>query len=150
MMKEIPLYFKLAAIVCLNFLFHASGFGVPSAMDFHHFFSSLDSLHQLNPDFPESPSLSPDVTLSLTNLVDSQNVIDIRSFYETIKEATVTKRVDNALAGIIAESAAGATGGLISRTLIEGRNNDSIETKMKTTGAFFGARTATEGNLKLV
>ena len=76
---------------------------------------------------------------------------DIRELYTAIKQATVTKRVDNALAGVLAEAAAGATGALISRktsvTMIGGTKRDSLETKMKTTGAFFGARLGAEGKI---
>jgi hypothetical protein len=125
------LYKEMALIMCLNFLFHAEGFKIPFPMDF---LSSFDSFHQLKNDY-------------LNNAIPS-SVVDFTSFYGIIKDATVTKRVDNALAGIIAESAAGATGALITRTN-KGRKKDSLETIIKNTGAVFGARFAAEGKSKI-
>ena len=130
-----------------------SGFGIPSPADMHSVATALASLHEqsihlLNNDIHRVNEVmdSPITTQMKDHLTN-----DIRGLYTAIKQATVTKRVDNALAGVLAEAAAGAAGALLSRktstTMIGGTKRDSLETKIKTTSAFFGARIGAEGDI---
>ena len=133
----------------------ASGFGIPSPADMHSVATALGSLHEqsihlFNNDFPRAHEA---MDIPIATQIKDHFTNDIRELYAAIKQATVTKRVDNALAGVLAEAAAGATGALISRktstTMIGGKKRDSLGTKMKTTSAFFGARIGAEGDIHL-
>lgn len=94
--------------------------------------------------------------MNLPAVIEVQDHITagFHTLYASVKQATVARRLDNALAGIVAEAAAGATGALISRktttVMIGGKKRDSLETKMKTTGAFFSARVGAEGKYELL
>ena len=142
-------------ILYVNLLIYAMGFGIPSPVDVHSALSCLDSLHHLNNHLTNvQVATCPEVLVS-TNPLEMKDTLtnEVRGFYDAIKQATVPKRIDNALAGVFAEAAAGATGALISRkttvVMVGGIKRDSLETKMKTTGAFFGARVGTEGIIHL-
>jgi hypothetical protein len=129
----------------------ASGFGIPSPIDIHSAATALASLHEqsIHLFHNDASHLNEAVVDPMAIQIKDHFTNDIRELYTAVKQATVTKRVDNALAGVLAEAAAGATGALISRktsvTMIGGTKRDSLETKMKTTGAFFGARLGAEG-----
>lgn len=131
----------------------ASGFGIPSPIDIHSAATALASLHEqsIHLFHNDVSHLNEAMIDPMTTQIKDHFTNDIRELYTAIKQATVTKRVDNALAGVLAEAAAGATGALISRktsvTMIGGTKRDSLETKMKTTGAFFGARLGAEGKV---
>ena len=67
-------------------------------------------------------------------------VDDVRSTYETLKEAIVPMKFSNAIASVCAESAAGILGGLMSRAtanVVGDKKRDSFATKTLTTGSQF-------------
>lgn len=140
-------------ILYLNFLIYAAGFGVPSPVDFHSMMVNLESFNHLSRDLIETTNHQhAEVMISpITAEIKDHVVADIKGIYTALKQATVTKRVDNALASILAEAASGATGALLSRksssVMSRIKKRDSLTTKMKTTGAFFGARFGAEGIL---
>lgn len=138
-------------VLYLNFLIYAAGFGVPSPVDLQSMMSNLESFNHLSRDLIETSNYQHTEVMISPNTAEIKDhvVTEIKSIYTAIKQATVTKRVDNALASILAEAASGATGALISRkssSVMTGViKRDSLTTKMKTTGAFFGARFGAEG-----
>jgi hypothetical protein len=124
---------------------------LPSPIDAHsiiNYFESLDTLtHNLNIGHTQ---ISQDLVSKSLEIKDSITA-EAHHLYGAIRQATVTKRVNGALAGIVAEVAAGSAGALISREAsiamigIDGKKRDSLETKMMFTGAYFGANFLTEG-----
>ena len=85
-----------------------------------------------------APTLTPAIREGERLIVD-----DVGGAYETLKMAMVPAKFGNAAAGILAESAAGAIGGLISRgtaNVLGDKKYDSLGTKMSSTGIYFGAR----------
>lgn len=134
-----------------NLFLHATGFGLPSPADIHAVLSSLDSVQHLNAHFTHlnHPQALGEYQAESHLQIKDSVAIEARGFYNAVRQAVVPKRVDNALAGIFAESASGAIGALLSRKVTvvigEGTKRDSLQTKMTTTGAFFGARVGTEG-----
>lgn len=140
-------------IIHLNILMYAVGFGIPSPVDIHTVCSNLDSIQHLHSHLANARNLCVTDVMLGSDPFDFKDAVtdELRGFYHAVKQATVTKRIDNAVAGIFAEAAAGATGALISRKstigLVRETKKDSLGTKMKSTGAFFGARIGTEGKM---
>lgn len=141
-------------VLYLNFLIYAAGFGMPSPVDVQSMMISLESLNHFGRETIEKSIQHHNAEVAIspnTAEIKDHVVTEIKGIYTAIKQATVTKRVDNALASILAEAASGATGALISRkssVVMSGvKKRDSLTTKMKTTGAFFGARVGAEGIL---
>jgi hypothetical protein len=138
-------------ILYLNFLIYAAGFGVPSPVDIQSMMINLESFNHLSRDLVETSNYQHAEVMISPNTAEIKDhvVTEIKGIYTAIKQATVTKRVDNALASILAEAASGATGALMSRkssSVMSGvKKRDSLTTKMKSTGAFFGARVGAEG-----
>ena len=143
------------SIIFLNLLKSARGFSVPSLSDVHIVAVSIESLQQLSCHAVTSRGHQVTEVMNLPTVTEIQDHVTagLHTLYDSVKQATVTKRLDNALAGVVAEAAAGATGALISRkttaAMTGGKKRDSLETKMKTTGAFFSARVGAEGRYKL-
>ena len=140
-------------ILYMNVVMYAMGFGIPSPIDVHTVCSNLDSIQHLHNHLSTANSFCVNEIIPAKDASDFRDVIgnELRGFYTAVKQATVTKRVDNAVAGILAEAAAGATGALISRKSTIGiareTKKDSLGTKMKSTGAFFGTRIGMEGEI---
>eukprot|EP00596_Hydrurales_sp_CCMP1899_P006870 CAMPEP_0119040522 /NCGR_PEP_ID=MMETSP1177-20130426/10473_1 /TAXON_ID=2985 /ORGANISM="Ochromonas sp, Strain CCMP1899" /LENGTH=399 /DNA_ID=CAMNT_0007005651 /DNA_START=75 /DNA_END=1274 /DNA_ORIENTATION=+ len=111
-----------------------------SPVDAHSIINHFEISHiQVSQDFVSK-------SLEITDSIKTE----AHHLYGAIRQATVTKRVNGALAGIVAEVAAGSAGALISREAsiamigIDGKKRDSLETKMMFTGAYFGANFLTE------
>lgn len=143
-------------ILYVNLFMYAMGFGIPSPIDVHSVCSNLDSIQQLHNHLTTAGSFCVHDIIQHRDPLEIKDAIgnELRGFYHAVKQATVTKRVDNAVAGILAEAAAGATGALISRKstvgIVRETKIDSLETKMKSTGAFFGARIGMESKINYI
>lgn len=134
----------------LNFyhdLGSASAF-LPTPLDVHNIFNCLEYSEGLKDYiYVDHNQIPQDFVSKSADTISA----DAHSLYAAIKEATVTKRVNGALAGILAECAAGSVGAFLSRKAsiamieIDGKKRDSLETKMKFTGAYFGANFLTRG-----
>jgi hypothetical protein len=85
-----------------------------------------------------APTLTPVIREGEKLIVE-----DVGGAYETLKNAMVPAKFSNAAASILAESAAGAVGALISRgtaNVLGDKKKDTLGTKLSTTGVYFGAR----------
>jgi hypothetical protein len=115
----------------LNFFYYldsASAF-LSSPVDIHNVFHYLDSLDELRNNLHIGDNQIQQDFVSKSFEIKDTLAADAHSLYAAIRKATVTKRVNNALAGILAEFTAGSVGALLSTkasiTMIDGKKRDS-------------------------
>jgi hypothetical protein len=100
---------------------------------------------------PHVPGLAQDILApTMTHLTQEVTegfgkllVDDVKGTYEAIRKVVVPTHVENTIAGILAESTAGAVGGIISRgaaTALGDFKRDSLRTKLRSTASFFGVQ----------